>query len=135
MYYKQHSKTFKIWMIVVEVIFFIAAIVLGFTFKVETGYYFREEHFNWGLAFAVWASNVPLLAVLYAVYSILDHQETQIEISEKIRLALEAKPANSITATATTTTKSSKDRWICPKCGDSNDNASIRCACGYYKTK
>lgn len=82
---KKHSNVFKINLIIVEVIYFIAAIIAGFATAGKHG-------FNWTVALAVWASNFIIWLILYAVYAILDNQETQINILDKISEQLQ--PSN-----------------------------------------
>lgn len=74
---KKHSNIFKINLIIVEVIYFIAAIIAGFATS-------GKHAFNWTVALAVWASNFVIWLILYAVYSILDNQETQISILDRL---------------------------------------------------
>ncbi len=133
--HKRHSKVFKSWLILVEIVYFIIAIIAGFIIKTA------QETFNWSLALLVWASNVPLLAILYAVYSILDNQENQIDISYKILEKLQNSQCHnksvdkSILSNLASESLDSNNAWICPKCGDKNKQSSMQCSCGYIKAK
>ena len=126
---KKHSNIFKINLIIVEVIYFIAAIIAGFATS-------GKHAFNWTVAIAVWASNFVIWLILYAVYSILDNQETQISIldrlTEQLNTSDSSQPSNLEQLAANT--KKTNNVWICPKCGDKNSNTTIQCSCGYINS-
>lgn len=137
MYRPNHSSTFKIWLIIVEIVYIIAAIIAGFVFKVES--FYGKDSFNWGLCIIVWASNFPIFAILYAIYSHLDNQEFQMMISDKILEELKnTQYTKGNTAsnpnTVHTTVNSASNTWICPKCDTRNKSSDIQCInCGHYK--
>nr|DAL13768.1 MAG TPA_asm: Protein involved in formate dehydrogenase formation [Caudoviricetes sp.] len=126
---KKHSNIFKINLIIVEVIYFIAAIIAGFATS-------GKHTFNWTVALAVWASNFVIWLILYAVYSILDHQETQISILDKISEQLNSPNDNQTSnlEQIAANIKKQNNIWICPKCGDKNSNTNLQCSCGYVKS-
>ena len=141
MRHNNHSRVFKTWFIIAEILFVVIAIALGFIFKTSTvestSYYGLitepEEHFNWGLTITFYLSSIPLTAVLYAVYSHLENQEILINIVDEIsrKMDTQAQAPNNANDVGTV---SSGVTWICSKCGGSNPSNSPMCkSCGAYR--
>ena len=84
----ENSNVFKIWAIILAVVFFVAGIVAGFMFKVETGYYITREEFNYALMIAMWFSGILPVLASYAVYAHLQNQEMQIRTLLQIKYLL-----------------------------------------------
>lgn len=82
MYHNNHSKVFKIWYIITEILFFALAVISGFIFE-ETDIW-GDRSYNWLWAIGIYISSIPITAILYAIYSHLENQEIQIDLSGEI---------------------------------------------------
>lgn len=141
---QKRSRIYKIWALIVAIIFFIGGIILGFVF--ETTEYtgsslfstpVAESHFNWTLMFILWVTGILPVLGIYAVYIHLDNQEKMLGYLQTLcpqQPAASTRPSVSHTMVSPSNVQQTPTDgvWRCKICGTENlSNTTVCAKCGW----